>query len=219
MMRGNCAWKQGIHYLKIMNIAGIATREKLIEAAKELFLTKGVDGASVRDIAAKAGIALSSMNYYFQSKEMLFEEIFELLINERANALKKILDSEMPIEEKIKEYVFGHIDLLVEDQLLVSFVLSVIYRNSNNIASVRSIEKLYNSEIFSEQLRKEIKKGGIQPVNPEQFYLSMISLIFFPFSIKPLIADRHGLDEAATKQFLSERKEIIYKMLMASLQK
>lgn len=202
-----------------MNIAGIATREKLIEAAKELFLTKGVDGASVRDIAAKAGIALSSMNYYFQSKEMLFEEIFELLINERANALKKILDSEMPIEEKIKEYVFGHIDLLVEDQLLVSFVLSVIYRNSNNIASVRSIEKLYNSEIFSEQLRKEIKKGGIQPVNPEQFYLSMISLIFFPFSIKPLIADRHGLDEAATKQFLSERKEIIYKMLMASLQK
>lgn len=219
MMRGNCAWKQGIHYFKIMNIAGIATREKLIEAAKELFLTKGVDGASVRDIAAKAGIALSSMNYYFQSKEMLFEEIFELLINERANALKKILDSEMPIEEKIKEYVFGHIDLLVEDQLLVSFVLSVIYRNSNNIASVRSIEKLYNSEIFSEQLRKEIKKGGIQPVNPEQFYLSMISLIFFPFSIKPLIADRHGLDEAATKQFLSERKEIIYKMLMASLQK
>lgn len=202
-----------------MNMAGIATREKLIEAAKELFLAKGVDGASVRDIAAKAGIALSSMNYHFQSKEMLFEEIFGMLINTRANALKQILDSEMPIEEKIKEYVYGHIDLLVEDQLLVSFVLSVIYRNSDNIASMRSIEKLYNSEIFSEQLRKEIRRGEIQPVNPEQFYVSMISLIFFPFSIKPLIADRHGLDEAATKQFLSERKEIVYKMLMASLKK
>ncbi|MBK7000246.1 MAG: TetR/AcrR family transcriptional regulator [Rhodoferax sp.] len=200
-------------------MAGIATREKLIEAAKELFLAKGVDGASVRDIAAKAGIALSSMNYHFQSKEMLFEEIFGMLINTRANALKQILDSEMPIEEKIKEYVYGHIDLLVEDQLLVSFVLSVIYRNSDNIASMRSIEKLYNSEIFSEQLRKEIRRGEIQPVNPEQFYVSMISLIFFPFSIKPLIADRHGLDEAATKQFLSERKEIVYKMLMASLKK
>ncbi len=202
-----------------MNTAGIATREKLIEAAKELFLAKGVDGVSVRDIAAKAGIALSSMNYYFQSKEMLFEEIFGMLINTRANALKQILDSEMPIGEKIKEYVYGHIDLLVEDQLLVSFVLSVIYRNSDNIASMRSLEKLYNSEIFSEQLRKEIKKGGIHPVNPEQFYVSMISLVFFPFSIKPLIAYRHGLDETATKQFLSERKEIVYKMLMASLKK
>lgn len=202
-----------------MNTAGNATREKLIEAAKELFLAKGVDRVSVREIAAKAGIALSSMNYHFQSKEMLFEEIFGMLINTRANALKQILDSELPIEEKIKEYVYGHIDSLVEDQLLVSFVLSVIYRNSDNIASMRSIEKLYNSEIFSEQLRKEIRRGEIQPVNPEQFYVSMISLIFFPFSIKPLIADRHGFDEAATKQFLSERKEIVYKMLMASLKK
>lgn len=203
----------------MMNTAGVATREKLIAAAKELFLANGVDGTSVRDIAAKAGIALSSMNYYFQSKEMLFEEIFERLINIRANALKRVLDSELPIEEKIKEYVWGHIDLLVEDQLLVPFVLSVIYRNGSNIASVRSLEKLYNSEIFAEQLRKEIRKGTIHPVNPEQFYVSMISLIFFPFTVKPLIADRHGLDEAATKQFLSGRKEIIYKMLMASLQK
>ncbi len=202
-----------------MNIAGVATREKLVETAKELFLAKGVDRVGVREIAAKAGIALSLMNYYFHSKEMLFEEIFEQLISARANVLKQILDSEMPIEEKIKEYVYGHIDLLVEDQLLVSFVLSVIYRNSDNIASMKSIGKLYNSEIFSEQLRREIKKGNIQPVNPEQFYVNMISLIFFPFSIKPLVAERHGLDEAATKQFLSERKEIICQMLMASLKK
>ena len=219
MRWGDFARKQGIQYFKTMNIAGVATRERLIETAKELFLTKGVDRVSVRDIAAKAGIALSAMNYHFHSKEMLFEEIFEQLIIKRANALKQILDSDMPIEEKIREYVYGHIDLLVEDQLLVSFVLSVIYRNSDNIASMRSIEKLYNSEIFSEQLRKEIRRGGIQPVNPEQFYVSMISLVFFPFSIKPLIAERHGLDEAATKQFLSERKEMVYNMLMASLKK
>ncbi len=197
--------------------AGNTTREKLIETAKELFLTKGVDRVGVREIATKAGINLSLMNYYFRSKEMLFEAIFEMLINEKAQVLKQILDSEKPIEEKIREYVYSYIDILIDDPLLVSFVLSVIHRNTDKIANMKAIFKLYNTDIFSTQLRREAEIGRIKPIDPEQFYVSMISLILFPFSIKPLIADRNKLDERATKLFLVERKRAVYDMLIASI--
>ncbi len=199
--------------------AGNTTRDKLIETAKELFLTKGVDRVGVREIATKAGINLSLMNYYFRSKEMLFEAIFEMLVNEKAIVLKQILNSEKPLEEKIRDYVYGYIDLLVEDQLLVSFVLSVIHRNNDKIASMKSIYNLYNTDIFAAQLKSEIEKGNIRNVDPEQFYVNMISLILFPFSIKPLISDRNKLDERTTKLFLVERKKIVYEMLMATLRK
>lgn len=199
--------------------AGNTTRDKLIETAKELFLTKGVDRVGVREIATKAGINLSLMNYYFRSKEMLFEAIFEMLVNEKALVLKQILNSEKPLEEKIRDYVYGYIDLLVEDQLLVSFVLSVIHRNNDKIASMKSIYNLYNTDFFAAQLKSEIEKGNIRNVDPEQFYVNMISLILFPFSIKPLISDRNKLDERTTKLFLVERKKIVYEMLMATLRK
>ncbi|HCT30429.1 MAG TPA: hypothetical protein DIW31_06785 [Bacteroidales bacterium] len=199
--------------------AGNTTRDKLIETAKELFLTKGVDRVGVREIATKAGINLSLMNYYFRSKEMLFEAIFEMLINEKAGVLKQILNSDKHLDEKIKEYVYGYIDMLVEDQLLVSFVLSVIHRNNDKIASMKSIYNLYNTDVFAAQLKSEIEHGRIKQVDPEQFYVNMISLILFPFSIKPLISDRNKLDERATKLFLIERKKIVYEMLMASLKK
>lgn len=197
--------------------SGNTTREKLIETAKELFLTKGVDRVGVREIATKAGINLSLMNYYFRSKEMLFEAIFEMLINEKAVGLKQILDSDKPLEEKIKDYVYSYIDILIDDPLLVSFVLSVIHRNNDKIANMKAIFNLYNTDSFAAQLRNEVELGKIRPIDPEQFYVSMISLILFPFSIKPLIADRNKLDERATKLFLVERKRAVYEMLIASI--
>lgn len=197
--------------------SGNTTRDKLIETAKELFLTKGVDRVGVREIATKAGINLSLMNYYFRSKEMLFETIFEMLVNEKAVVLKQILDSNKPLEEKIKDYVYTYIDLLIDDPLLVSFVLSVIHRNNEKIASMRAIYNLYNTDTFAAQLCREADAGRIKPIDSEQFYVSMISLILFPFSIKPLIVDRNKLDERATKLFLIERKRAVYEMLIASI--
>ncbi|RPH28890.1 MAG: TetR/AcrR family transcriptional regulator [Bacteroidales bacterium] len=197
--------------------AANSTRDKLIETAKELFLTKGVDRVGVREIATKAGINLSLMNYYFRSKEMLFEAIFEMLINEKALVLKQILDSDKPLEEKIRSYVYTYIDILIEDPLLVSFVLSAIHRNNEKIVNLKAIYNLYNTDSFVAQLKREADLGRIKPIEPEQFYVSMISLILFPFSIKPLIADRNRLDERAAKLFLVERKKTIYEMLIASI--
>lgn len=196
---------------------GNTTREKLIETAKELFLKKGVDRVGVREIATKAGINLSLMNYYFRSKEKLFETIFEGLINENALMLRQILDSDMTVDEKVKQYVFKYIDILVADPLLVSFVLSVIHRNYEKIGKAKVMANLYNTDIFMNQLRKEADAGRIRPIDPEQFFVSMVSLILFPLAIKPLIIDRNKFDEKSMEQFLLDRKQIVYDILMASI--
>ena len=199
------------------NSSGTTTRDKLIETAKELFLTKGVDRVGVREIATKAGINLSLMNYYFRSKEKLFASIFESIINDKAVILRHILDSDLPIDEKIKQYVFSYIDILIADPLHVSFVLSVVHRNYDKVGKMRGIANLYNTDIFVAQLRVENEKGNIKPIDPEQFFISMISLILFPLAIKPLIVDRNKFDDKAMEKFLLDRKEVIYKMLMDSI--
>lgn len=196
-----------------------ATRLKLMETARELFIAKGVDRVGVREIATKAGVNLSLMNYYFQSKENLLEQIFESSIKDYGQKLKHILNSDKSLEEKVREYVNVYIDALTEDPLLVPFVLSIIHRNAEQAPRLKAVSTLYNTDVFSSQIRAEVDKGSIKPVDPEQFYINMVSLILFPFAIKPLTMYRLGLNDEDMDKFLRSRKEHVFDMLMASLKK
>ena len=62
----------------------MAKKETIIESALQLFSTKGFEGTSVREIAADAGVNVAMINYYFGSKEKLFESVVEY----RASFLK-----------------------------------------------------------------------------------------------------------------------------------
>jgi AcrR family transcriptional regulator len=55
----------------------------LLEAAVDLFADRGLSGASVRDIVKKAGTSLSSVNYYFGSKEQLYLESIGYVMAEK----------------------------------------------------------------------------------------------------------------------------------------
>ena len=64
----------------------------ILKAAAEVIANDGFEGASVRKVAAKAGIGLSGIYYYFKSKdEMLFavqENTFSMLVNSLERKLK-----------------------------------------------------------------------------------------------------------------------------------
>lgn len=50
------------------------TREKLLTAASDVFVEKGFRDATVADICKRAAANISAVNYYFGSKEALYQE-------------------------------------------------------------------------------------------------------------------------------------------------
>ncbi|RWR07762.1 forespore capture DNA-binding protein RefZ [Siminovitchia fortis] len=56
-----------------MSGQGGKTKEAIIEAAIELFTTKGFKGTTIRDIAARAKLNPANISYYFQGKQGLLE--------------------------------------------------------------------------------------------------------------------------------------------------
>ncbi|MCA6454520.1 MAG: helix-turn-helix transcriptional regulator, partial [Chitinophagaceae bacterium] len=52
-------------------------KQHILNAAIELFAEKGFEGSSIRDLAARADVNVAMVNYYFGSKEKLFETIVE----------------------------------------------------------------------------------------------------------------------------------------------
>ncbi len=197
----------------------MTTVDKIKQAALELFLEKGFERTSIRDIAGKAQINIALLNYHFQSKENLFDSIFSDLLGAYTPTLNGILSSEMPLEDKIRLYVNKYIDILQENPRITYFVLSVLQRNPEKIKKLQFFQNLYETGNFSNQFVQEIKKRQIKNYDPTQFFINMVSLITFPFTIKPVIQEKNNMSEKDFSNFLRERKKIISDLLILSIKK
>ncbi|MCC7266860.1 MAG: TetR/AcrR family transcriptional regulator [Caulobacteraceae bacterium] len=62
------------------------TRERILNAAEQLFAARGYDGTSTRAIVAKSGDTIGSVNYHFGSKEKLLSEVIQRRWDEVAEA-------------------------------------------------------------------------------------------------------------------------------------
>ncbi len=68
----------------------MSTKQKLIQAALELFGEHGYDAASVRDICEKAGVNNASVNYHFGDKRSLYRAVLEQEVS-NSSSLKKAI--------------------------------------------------------------------------------------------------------------------------------
>jgi AcrR family transcriptional regulator len=53
-----------------------STKERILDAAEEIFARRGFEGASTREIASSAGVNISSLHYHWASKETLYVAVF-----------------------------------------------------------------------------------------------------------------------------------------------
>jgi AcrR family transcriptional regulator len=82
------------------------TRDKILNVAEKLLITKGFSATSLRAIAAEAGVNLAATHYHFGSKEGLFTSIIDRhtkpIAQKRSQALKTVLAADSPVTvEKI----------------------------------------------------------------------------------------------------------------------
>ena len=77
--------------------AGEDTRAALIAAAREAFTEKGFDGATVRAIAARAGVDAAMVNHWFGGKEGLFAQSVLQVPIDPAEIVKRLLDG--PVDQ------------------------------------------------------------------------------------------------------------------------
>lgn len=97
-------------------------KQRIIEAASYLFGMKGYDGTSTREIAARAGVNIAALNYYFRSKNNLLLEVMEFVINSFRERVKNIARDE---QLNTAEFAVRIYDTISEDgsKLLNQFKL------------------------------------------------------------------------------------------------
>ncbi|HZU35991.1 MAG TPA: helix-turn-helix domain-containing protein [Gemmataceae bacterium] len=61
--------------MRVTAVTKAATRQRILEAARQLFAAKGFEASTTRDIADAAGIASGTLFNYFTTKEALLASL------------------------------------------------------------------------------------------------------------------------------------------------
>jgi AcrR family transcriptional regulator len=75
---------------------------RIVRAARLRFLARGVDGASLRGIAADARTSIGMVYYYFPTKDDLFLAVVESVYLGLLQDLERIVDARKPVPERIE---------------------------------------------------------------------------------------------------------------------
>ena len=74
-------------------------REQILAAARQVFATIGYDGATIRDIVRESGLAQGSFYNYFSTKQEVFEQVVEDIIQPLIPVLRNARTSAVSAEE------------------------------------------------------------------------------------------------------------------------
>ena len=183
----------------------ISTEEKIKEAARKVFTQKGYSATRTRDIAEAAGINLALLNYYFRSKQKLFEIVMLEKMQHFFGILIPILyDQSSSLDTKIKTISSNYIDLILANPDLPSFILSEAKNNPDLIFKIAQRKDFLINSVFIKQIKE--KKPEL---NPLHFLVSLLGMCVFPFVMKPLLQKMTNMEETAFKQMMMERKALV----------
>ena len=202
-----------------MSKMDLNTEQAILEAAKQVFIQKGMDGARMQEIADKAGINKSLLHYYYRSKNKLFEAVFKEAFFKFIPNIMDLMNSELPLFEKIRLFAINYIDIINENPLMPVFIMHELNRDPAKVAEMIKSTGINPSKIII-QINEEIAKGEINPIDPFHLIVNLISMCIFPFVAQPIlqyvIFNENSEVYAA---FIEQRKREVPEFIINSIKK
>jgi len=193
------------------------TEEKILEAAKTVFVTKGMDGARMQEIAGEAGINKALLHYYFRSKERLFEAIFSKIIKFAFPEITRIVQSDKPIVTKIEQVIDAYIDLLIKHPFIPGFILKELNRDPSGLFKM-VVKFGLNPQVIADQIKAAMDRGEIVQMKPEHLAINIVSMCVFPFAARPLLSFVAFRDNPQGLEVCySERADVIKKFVIDAI--
>ncbi len=150
---------------------GSITRERIFQAALRIFALHGYEGARMDKIATEVGINKASLYFHFKSKEELFRELFQDIIQKYRDKMRTIVTDfkDMPCKDRLKAIYSEYLEYNL-DNAEMDFWNRIYYLPPSNlreeIISITSESKKEFVAALAYIMEEGIRKKELQPMNP-----------------------------------------------------
>lgn len=180
-----------------MQILKEEVRSRIVDASAKIFVTKGVEKTTIRDIAKEANASIGNIYRYFRSKDEIVIDLMHQFEN-RLKEFDKMVDIDLFSHEdkKIEDFIDGIVNLMKEQYLDMKLICI------SNSEQVNETKKLIINAI-SKRIQYRLKK-----VNVDKMMAKTIAHSTFE-GIRLIISE--------SKSFNSKVEEHLKKYLMFEL--
>ena len=190
------------------------TGTKILEAALELFRREGFDATTMRQIAAKAGMATGAAYYYYPSKDAIVMAFYRRSCDEMRPGIDEALKKVSGLENLLYELIRAKITYFKPNR----GVLRALLRNgadpahplspfSSETREIREIDIAWFEQILSDSGVRVPR--DLQPYMPEVLWFFQMGIIFFWVT-----DDSHG--QSRTEQLLKVAVRIVARLVRLS---
>lgn len=187
--------------------------QRIIQAAKQVFIEKGYAETSMSDIAARVGINRPGLHYYFRTKERMFEAVFADIVLSFIPSIHNIILQDKPISDRIAEMVDVYFDVFSKEPCFPMFIVQEIQRDAAHLFdTVCKLEIGQYATRIKEVLQAEMRNGTIREMPIEFIFYTFYGLVVFPFLTRPLAEIAFGNDTAFEEKLQAWKAHIIRQM-------
>jgi AcrR family transcriptional regulator len=194
-----------------------SSEQRIKDAARKVFLMKGFAGARVQEIADEAGMNRVLVNYYFRSKERLFQVVFQEAMSGIDKRLSVVVSSDVSIKDKITQVVEGYMTQAMIDPHVEVFLVNEFNQHPDLMRQVfqesRAAEAIlgFVRELNEAHEREEIRYSGFQ------VFLTVMSTCMFPFVAQSMMQNVLGLAPDSYAALMRQRRNIAAEMIWRSI--
>jgi AcrR family transcriptional regulator len=160
------------------------TRRKIYDAAMEMFREKGFDETTMRDIAAKAGVALGGTYYYFSSKDAIVLAFYHEMQQASTSAVSDALAEKTKLKERIRAVLDERLKLLEPNRKFCAALFRHAPDSSDSLSPFSQETHLIRDAAIH-QMKIAIDGGDVKippdlkPQLPYLLWLYQMALIMF----------------------------------------
>ena len=201
------------------------TENRILTAARTVFVRRGTSGARMQEIAEEAGVNQALLHYYFRSKERLSEAVFTEVAGRMFPALIQILGGDGSIREKVDDIVNMYLDTMSRSPFLPGYLISEMQHHPERVPQlIKGIAGVELStalapilEKLDRQISSEVRAGRMRRISAQQFMTNLISLCVFPFAAQPMLRAAFGFDDDGFTKFIATRRKELPQFLMNAM--
>jgi AcrR family transcriptional regulator len=181
---------------------GIRTRERLIDAAKEIFEEHGFLNARISDIAERAGQSHGSFYYYFQSKEEIFREVAAAVDKRLFAPLGDVIlaDSGLPAPQRIREAMRRHLESYKQEARIMGLIEHVA-RFDPQVNALRLARHQRHTEQVAEIIKQLQRRKLADPKLDPMITAAALGALTYRFAEMWLV---HGAIETTLKHAIEQ---------------
>ena len=149
-------------------------RERILEAALDVFSTYGFRGATVDQIAAAAGMSKPNLLYYFSGKDDMQQGLLDRLLDIWLDPLRELHEEGEPLDE-IRNYIKRKLDMAKDYPRESRLFASEILRGAPQLQELLTIQLKQMVDEKVKVLQKWMDQGRLADCNPYHLIFSIWS--------------------------------------------